>query len=97
MAIRYVQGAGVREFWNIWPGWSHLKQENAASPIINKLGTILANKHVRAIFDRPKGLNLRNLMDQGGVMIATISGSRSIVTTARWWKDRDAVESGRVG
>jgi hypothetical protein len=63
----------VLQFWDIYWDWSRLKKENAASPIINKLGTILANKHVRAIFDKPKGLNLRNLMDQGGVMIADLA------------------------
>jgi hypothetical protein len=45
----------------------------AISPILNKIGSFISSPLVRNIIGQPRGINLRELMDSGRILIANLS------------------------
>ncbi|MBC8114618.1 MAG: TraM recognition domain-containing protein [Candidatus Saccharimonas sp.] len=68
----------VRNFWmREFAGWSKQYRTEAVAAIQNKIRPFLTNRTMRAIVSQPgRSLNLREIMDQGKVLIVNLSKGR---------------------
>ncbi len=68
----------VRQFWTVeFPGYRPQLQSEALSPVLNKLGAFIGNASIRRIVAQEKGrLNMGELLDNRGVLIANLSVGR---------------------
>jgi hypothetical protein len=76
--IGRVSDAHVRGFWqNEFERYGINFKNEAVAPILNKIGAVLASPAIRQVVgDRGPGLDLREVMDQGKVLIANLSKGR---------------------
>ena len=65
----------VRNFWESeFNSWDHRFQTEAVAPVLNKVGAFTSNPMVRNIIGQPKsGFNLRQIMDEGKILILNLS------------------------
>ncbi len=68
----------VRSFWlHEFAGWDDRYRVEAVAAITNKIRPFLTNRTMRAIVSQPdRSLNLREIMDQGKVLIVNLSKGR---------------------
>ncbi len=68
----------VRQFWTVeFPSYRPQLQAEALSPVLNKLGAFVANQPIRRIVGQQRSkLDLGQLMDDSGVLIANLSVGR---------------------
>lgn len=73
--VARVTDPQVQDFWRTEFGrYSAYFRNEAVAPILNKVGAFLASPVVRAVVgDREAGLDLRQFMDEGKVLIANLS------------------------
>lgn len=65
-----VRGFFLQEYESYDPRW----RAEAAAPVLTRVGAFLASPLVRNVVGAPgPGLDLRNLLDQGGILIANLS------------------------
>ncbi len=65
----------VRKFWTVeFPGYRAALQAEALSPVLNKLGAFVTNRHVRRIVAQERSkLDIGALLDSRGILIANLS------------------------
>lgn len=75
---RRISNEPVRLFWEKeFPKYSFGYRSDGAAPIQNKIGAFLADPLMRRILTRPEhDLHLRQIMDQGGVLLVNLSKGR---------------------
>jgi hypothetical protein len=76
--VRSVDDDVARLFWEReFPGWNERYRTEALSAIQNKVRPFLMNKNIRAIVgQKGRTLNLRQVMDEGKVLVANLSKGR---------------------
>ena len=76
--VRTVDDDVARLFWEReFPGWNERYRTEALSAIQNKVRPFLMNKNIRAIVgQKGRTLNLRQVMDEGKVLVANLSKGR---------------------
>ncbi len=77
-SIKYVKNISVRDFWvDEYEKYPVYLRANAIAPIQNKIGAFLANPTVKSILVQPeKEIHVRQLMDQGGILLLNLSKGR---------------------
>lgn len=77
-AIANIENTQVRAFWQSeFPKYSFRLQADGISPIQNKVGAFLADPKLRRILTRGDGqVRLRQIMDQGQVLLVNLSQGR---------------------
>ena len=75
MIVGNVTDVVVRNFWESeFNSWDHRFQTEAVAPVLNKVGAFTSNPMVRNIIGQPKsGFNLRQIMDEGKILILNLS------------------------
>lgn len=65
----------VRDFWlNEFPKYSHRYQADSIAPILNKVGSFLADPRLYRILTRPeRPLSLRRIMDDGQILLVNLA------------------------
>jgi len=65
----------VQQFWRVEFGsWGEKETNLAVAPILNKVGTFVANPIIRNIIGQPKStFNVREIMDQGKILVVNLS------------------------
>ena len=73
--LKYVTNQQVREFWlSEFDKYSVWLKSEAVSPILNKLGQFLTSLPLRNVIGQKENtFNLRELMDEGKILIANLS------------------------
>ncbi|MEX1096294.1 MAG: DUF87 domain-containing protein [Planctomycetales bacterium] len=73
-----LQDPVVRAFWQReFAGWKPQLQAEAVAPVQNKIGQFLSNPILRGILGQSRSrLDLRRIMDDGGVLIVNLSKGR---------------------
>jgi type IV secretory pathway TraG/TraD family ATPase VirD4 len=73
--IRYISDPVVRNFWTMeFASWNEKFAAEAVAPVLNKVGAFTANPMIRNIIGQPKSsFNIRELMDQGKIIIVNLS------------------------
>lgn len=73
--VREVQDPVVKNFWlNEFASWNEKFANEAVAPVLNKVGAFTANPLIRNVIGQPKSaLNLRQLMDEGKILIVNLS------------------------
>jgi hypothetical protein len=77
--VARIQDDVVRSFWfNEFAGWNNQYRTEAVSSVTNKVMPFLTNRHLRAITSGSlkSSLNLRQVMDEGKILIINISRGR---------------------
>lgn len=74
-AIRNIENAQVREFWTKeFPGYPARFVADSIAPIQNKVGAFLADPRLRRfVCPEGRGLRLREIMDEGRVLLVNLS------------------------
>ena len=71
-----LSDAEVKSFWvdEVQNSWTDRYEKESLPPILNKLGSFLANPITRAILSEPNGtLDLRRVMDRGQILLVSLS------------------------
>lgn len=73
--ITHIEDPVVRNFWTTeFASWNDKFASEAVAPVLNKVGAFTANQMVRNIIGQPKStFNLRQIMDQGKILIVNLS------------------------
>lgn len=73
--IAYIDDPVVKNFWvTEFAAWNDKFATEAVAPVLNKVGAFTANPMVRNIIGQPKStFNLRQIMDQGKILIVNLS------------------------
>ena len=73
--VANVEDIVVKNFWQTeFASWDNRFQAEAIAPVLNKVGAFTANPMIRNIIGQPKsGFNIRQIMDQGKILILNIS------------------------
>ncbi len=73
-----IEDPVVKQFWTVeFPSYRPQLQAEALSPVLNKLGAFVGNKPIRRIIaQRRSKLDVGQLMDDSGVLIANLSVGR---------------------
>lgn len=73
--ISHIQDPVVRNFWvNEFASWNEKFATEAVAPVLNKVGAFTANPMVRNIIGQRKStFNIRQIMDQGKILIVNLS------------------------
>lgn len=73
--IKQIQDPVVKNFWvTEFASWNEKFASEAISPVLNKVGAFTANPLIRNIIGQPKSaMNIRELMDQGKILIVNLS------------------------
>ncbi|MGA3150076.1 MAG: DUF87 domain-containing protein [Candidatus Saccharimonadales bacterium] len=73
--IGYIDDPVVKNFWvTEFASWNDRFASEAVAPVLNKVGAFTANPMVRNIIGQPKStFNLRQIMDQGKILIVNLS------------------------
>ena len=73
--ITYIDDPVVKNFWiTEFASWNDRFATEAVAPVLNKVGAFTANPMVRNIIGQPKStFNLRQIMDQGKILIVNLS------------------------
>ena len=75
--LRSVSNEMVRTFWQEFASWNDRYRTEAIAPVLNKIGQLLADERLRAVFAAPKGsLDLRRAMDRGQAVFCNLSYGR---------------------
>jgi hypothetical protein len=73
-AVRKVKDPVVRLFWELeFPTYSERLLSEALAPVFNKINRVLAAPLVRNILCQQRGIDIRQLMDEGRILIVGIS------------------------
>jgi hypothetical protein len=77
-AVIHIRDEVVRSFWlHEFASWSDAYRTEAVAAIQNKVRPFLSNRTIRAIVTSPtRSLNLRDVMDQGKILIVNLSKGR---------------------
>jgi len=77
-AITRVTHESVADFWEReFPGYAKRNQAEALSPLLNKLGALLALPPIHRVLTRPKsGYNLREVLDEGRIFLVNLAKGR---------------------
>lgn len=78
VVLNNVKDKHIRDFWLLQSGKSTAATKpEAVSPILNKTGQLVASPYVRYILGQSKStLDLRQVMDEGKILIANLSKGR---------------------
>ncbi|PJE65667.1 hypothetical protein COU91_00465, partial [Candidatus Saccharibacteria bacterium CG10_big_fil_rev_8_21_14_0_10_47_8] len=73
--INYIDDPVVKNFWvTEFASWNDKFASEAVAPVLNKVGAFTANPMIRNIIGQPKStFNLRQIMDQGKILIVNLS------------------------
>jgi hypothetical protein len=73
--LGHVRDPVLRAFWrNEWDSYDARFRSEATSPILNKLGKVLADNRLRNIVAQPKStIDLRRIMDEGRILIVNLA------------------------
>ncbi|MEX1995505.1 MAG: type IV secretory system conjugative DNA transfer family protein, partial [Candidatus Saccharimonadales bacterium] len=73
--IGYIDDPVVKSFWvTEFASWNDKFASEAVAPVLNKVGAFTANPMIRNIIGQPKStFNLRQIMDQGKILIVNLS------------------------
>ena len=73
--ISHVDDPVVKNFWvTEFASWNDKFASEAVAPVLNKVGAFTANPMIRNIIGQPKStFNLRQIMDEGKIMIVNLS------------------------
>ncbi len=73
--VTYIDDPVVKNFWvTEFASWNDKFASEAVAPVLNKVGAFTANPMVRNIIGQPKStFNLRQIMDQGKILIVNLS------------------------
>ncbi|MEX2007082.1 MAG: DUF87 domain-containing protein [Candidatus Saccharimonadales bacterium] len=73
--IGYIEDPVVKSFWvTEFASWNDRFASEAVAPVLNKVGAFTANPMIRNIIGQPKStFNLRQIMDQGKILIVNLS------------------------
>ncbi len=73
--IGYIDDMVVKNFWvTEFASWNDKFASEAVAPVLNKVGAFTANPMIRNIIGQPKStFNLRQIMDQGKILIVNLS------------------------
>ncbi|HXY18341.1 MAG TPA: DUF87 domain-containing protein [Candidatus Nitrosopolaris sp.] len=73
--ITHIDDPVVRNFWvTEFAAWNDKFATEAVAPVLNKVGAFTANPMIRNIIGQPKStFNLRQIMDQGKILIVNLS------------------------
>ncbi|HVY83560.1 MAG TPA: type IV secretion system DNA-binding domain-containing protein [Caulobacterales bacterium] len=75
VAVRNIENEQVREFWaKEFPAYSPRHVADSIAPIQNKVGAFLADPRLRRfVCPEDRGLRLRQIMDEGKVLLVNLS------------------------
>ncbi|MFN8392432.1 MAG: type IV secretory system conjugative DNA transfer family protein [Bdellovibrionota bacterium] len=75
MIVRNIQDNVVKNFWvNEFASWSEKFDNEAITPLLNKVGQFVATNMIRNIVGQPKNLfNFREIMDSRKILLMKIS------------------------
>lgn len=75
MIVRNIQDNVVKNFWvNEFAGWSEKFDNEAITPLLNKVGQFVATNMIRNIVGQPKNLfHFREMMDSRKILLMKIS------------------------
>ena len=75
MIVRNIQDNVVKNFWvNEFAGWSEKFDNEAITPLLNKVGQFVATNMIRNIVGQPKNLlDFRKIMDSRKILLMKIS------------------------
>lgn len=75
MIVRNIQDNVVKNFWvNEFAGWSEKFDNEAITPLLNKVGQFVATNMIRNIVGQPNNLlNFRDIMDNRKILLMKIS------------------------
>ncbi|OGL26036.1 hypothetical protein A3E49_03605 [Candidatus Saccharibacteria bacterium RIFCSPHIGHO2_12_FULL_49_19] len=75
LVITHIDDPVVKNFWiTEFASWNERFATEAVAPVLNKVGAFTANPMVRNIIGQPKStFNLRQIMDQGKILIVNLS------------------------
>src|SRR3990167_5449425 len=75
LVITHIDDPVVKNFWiTEFASWNERFATEAVAPVLNKVGAFTANPMVRNIIVQPKSnFNLRQIMDQGKILIVNLS------------------------
>ena len=78
LVVARVSDEQVRAFWGAeFERYAKQFRNEAVAPILNKAGAFLASPLIRAVLGaRDNGLDLRKIMDEGKVVVATLAKGR---------------------
>ena len=73
--VTYIDDPVVKNFWvTEFASWNDRFASEAVAPVLNKVGAFTANPMIRNIIGQPKStFNLRQIMDQGKILIVNLS------------------------
>jgi hypothetical protein len=73
--IKHIDDPVVKSFWiTEFASWNDKFASEAVAPVLNKVGAFTANPMIRNIIGQPKStFNLRQIMDQGKILIVNLS------------------------
>ena len=74
MIIRNIQDTVVKNFWvNEFASWSERFDQEAITPLLNKVGQFVATNMIRNIVGQPKNLiDFRTIMDNQGILLMKV-------------------------
>src|SRR5262249_20358787 len=78
LVVARVSDPQVRTFWETeFEKYAKQFRNEAVAPILNKTGAFLASPLIRGVLDaRDEGLDLRQVMDEGKILVATLAKGR---------------------
>lgn len=73
--VKMIQDPVVKNFWvNEFASWNDKFANEAVAPVLNKVGAFTANPLIRNVIGQPQSaFNLRNIMDEGKILIVNLS------------------------
>jgi type IV secretory pathway TraG/TraD family ATPase VirD4 len=76
--LGYCPDPLVRHFWQVeFQGYAKSFRAEALSPVLNKLGTLLASPIMRRLFSQERSrIDLEHLMNERGILIARLSAGQ---------------------
>ncbi|MCC6220141.1 MAG: type IV secretory system conjugative DNA transfer family protein [Deltaproteobacteria bacterium] len=75
MIVRNIEDNVVKNFWvNEFAGWSEKFDNEAITPLLNKVGQFVATNMIRNIVGQPENLfNFRDIMDKKKILLMKVS------------------------